>query len=203
MDNGKFSGINIRDKFRGKNLGSVFNSQVKRKLGASNIISAKGKLSKELAGRSLQQRKSVYKNLEIDKGGMDKIEKTIVGKGELTLMEKARMKEETVKKIRRNIFASRRSADESAGDFSSGGAGYEESTGFFAGGDVKTRTRVSSLSQAGGRGNSGMATRPGMSGGNPYISSPSHGSNNPYTRGKTLGSSPSVLGKSSGRPLGF
>lgn len=189
MDNGKFSGLNIRDKFRGKDLGSVFSSQVKKNLGASGVMSAKEKLAKELAAKSFRQRKSAYEDLDISRSGVKKLESAIVGQRGPTLMEKERMKEDLLKRQRRNIFASRRSSEEGNGASSFGlmGAGskqkkaadsgksnYEEY--HFAGGGGTIRTREDFKSADAGP-NTGFASRP--TGGGGSLSRPGSGGGRP------------------------
>ncbi len=148
----------IREKLRGESLGSVFSSKVRGNLDASSTKAGKERLADRLAGKSLSQRKAVYKELGIGGRGIQRIESMIVGKREPTRMEKKMMRRKQESKKRRNIMMSKRSAEESGGISSSGGAtGYEESTGEFAGGQVRTKSRVSMVGRKADKNESGTA----------------------------------------------
>lgn len=201
MSSGKFSSADIRGKFRGKNLGNTLSSELKGKLGAKTDMSAKGKLASELSGKSRSERKTAYKNLGIDTIGEKRIEKAITGEHEMTTMEKRHLERKEEAKKRRNVFTSRRSAEESANAGQvRGRTGYVESTGEFASGEVTTRTRVSFV----GRNKIGTVSRPGMtSGGTNGKKKQPSGLGGNLGRPSNL-NSPNSLGKKGGsRPMGF
>lgn len=216
MTDSNISGKNIKKRLQGESLGSIFDSRVRSKLEASSARAGKEKLAEKLAGKSSDKRKAVYKELGIDSSGAQRLEKLISGPSQASIVEIREMKKSEEAKKRRNVLASRRSAEESGGlSSSSGGAtGYEESTGEFAGGRVKTRTRVSMV----GRQDEGRVSanrnkkRSGFALGDPARSKgfakgkPSPNNSRGFAAGKKPkgpGGPPSSRPGSGGHPLGL
>ncbi|MBD3247954.1 hypothetical protein GF382_01530 [Candidatus Falkowbacteria bacterium] len=139
----------------------------------------------------------------------DKHSNSKAEKKPLSRMEMRKLKKEEEMKKKRNVYDSRRSSEETGGFSSYGATAYEESTGKFAGGDVRTRTRVSMIGRPQAEATSKKGPgRPGFAMGmsnknkNPFAKSQKAGksvSNNTVSQtGKT-----SPPGAGGGRPLGF
>lgn len=136
-----FSQSSLRQTL-GKGLSSNITKSLQASTGARSTSEARGQLMKSLAGKSGQQRESVYHKFGIDSSGRKKIE-GVIGEGKKTYtkneMVKIRRAEESKKKL--NVFMSRRSAEQ-------GGSGYQTSSSSFAGGAVETKSRVGAVDRS-------------------------------------------------------
>ncbi len=140
------TGQGIGKSLSGKRISSSVRSAFKSSTGATNSNVIKAQIAKSLAGKSSGQRSAVYKKLGISATGRKSLESKLVGKRGPTLMEKNVMKKEAARKKRRNIFMSRRSAEN---DGSGSQAGFaSSSTVGYAGGDVEVKSMFAGLTAA-------------------------------------------------------